>query len=120
MIYVVVFILLLIPVVKYDLMAKSGGENKWYYLNLIVLILLAGLRYRVGGDTLMYMSVYNEWPAIDELKYFDFETALYNPLWYIYTSLPRSISDEFWVFQMIQAVIVNSVFFWFFKKYSPV
>lgn len=119
MIYVVVFILLLIPVVKYDLMAKSGGENKWYYLNLIVLILLAGLRYRVGGDTLMYMSVYNEWPAIDELKYFDFETALYNPLWYIYTSLPRSISDEFWVFQMIQAVIVNSVFFWFFKKYSP-
>ena len=119
MIYVVVFILLLIPVVKYDLMAKSGGENKWYYLNLIVLILLAGLRYRVGGDTLMYMSVYNEWPSIDELKYFDFETALYNPLWYIYTSLPRSISDEFWVFQMIQAVIVNSVFVWFFKKYSP-
>lgn len=119
MIYVVVFILLLIPVVKYDLMAKSGGENKWYYFNLIVLILLAGLRYRVGGDTLMYMSMYNEWPAFDELKYFDFETALYNPLWYVYTSIPRSISDEFWVFQMIQAFIVNSVFFWFFKKYSP-
>ena len=119
MIYLVVFILLLIPVVKYDLMAKSGGEGKWYYLKLIVLILLAGLRYRVGGDTLMYMSMYHEWPAIDELKYFDFETALYNPLWYIYTSIPKSISDEFWVFQMIQAVIVNSVFFWFFRKYSP-
>lgn len=119
MIYVVVFILLLIPVVKYDLMAKSGGENKWYYFNLIVLILLAGLRYRVGGDTLMYMSMYNEWPAFDELKYFDFETALYNPLWYVYTSIPKSISDEFWVFQMIQAVFVNCVFFSFFKKYSP-
>lgn len=119
MIYLLVFILLLIPVVRYDWMAKTGGENVWYYLNLIVLILLAGLRYRVGGDTLMYMSMYNEWPAMDELKYFDFEEALYNPLWYIYTSVAKSISDEFWVLQIIQAVIVNSIFFHFFKKYSP-
>ena len=56
MIYFVVFILLLIPVVKYDWMAKTGGESKWYYFNLVVLILLAGLRYRVGGDTLMSPS----------------------------------------------------------------
>ena len=65
MIYFVVFILLLIPVVKYDWMAKTGGESKWYYLNLVVLILLAALRYRVGGDTLMYMSVYDSFPKWD-------------------------------------------------------
>ena len=100
-------------------MAKTGGESKWYYFNLVVLVLLAGLRYRVGGDTLMYMSMYHEWPTMDELKYFDFGTALYNPLWYIYTSVAKSISDEFWVLQIIQAVIVNSVFFHFFRKYSP-
>ena len=114
MIYLLVFILLLIPVVKYDWMAKTGGENKWYFFNLVILILLAGLRYRVGGDTLMYMSMYNEWPAMDELKYFDFEEALYNPLWYIYTSVAKSINEEFWVLQMIQAVIVNCTFFHFF------
>lgn len=119
MIYLLVFILLLIPVVKYDWMAKTGGENKWYFFNLVILILLAGLRYRVGGDTLMYMSMYNEWPAMDELKYFDFEEALYNPLWYIYTSVAKSINEEFWVLQMIQAVIVNCTFFHFFRKYSP-
>ena len=119
MIYLLVFILLLTPVVKYDWMAKTGGEKKWYYLNLVVLILLAGLRYRLGGDTLMYMSMYNEWPAMDELKYFNFEEAEYNPLWYIYASVSKSISEEFWVLQLIQSVIVNSVFFWFFKKYSP-
>lgn len=119
MIYLVVFILLLIPVVKYDWMAKTGGESKWYYFNLLVLILLAGLRYRVGGDTLMYMSMYHEWPKMDELKYFDFGEALYNPLWYIYTSVAKSLSDEFWVLQIIQAVIVNCVFFYFFRKYCP-
>ena len=119
MIYILVFILLLIPVVKYDLMAKSGGEGGWYYFNLVVLILLAGLRYRVGGDTLMYMSMYDEIPALSELKYFDFEEALYNPLWYVYNSLFKSIGDDFVYFQIGQAIIVNSVFFWFFRKYSP-
>lgn len=79
MIYFVVFILLLIPVVKYDWMVKSGGEKGWYYFNLVVLILFAGLRYRVGSDTLMYMSMFYEWPKLDELKYFDFTTATYNP-----------------------------------------
>ena len=72
MIYLLVFILLLVPVVKYDLMAKTGGERGWFCFNLVVLILLAGLRYRVGGDTLMYMSIYDDLPSLADLKYFDF------------------------------------------------
>ncbi len=118
MIYLVVFILLLVPVVKYDWMAKQGGENKWYYFNLVVLILLAGLRYRVGGDTLMYMSMFELCPKLDELKYFDFEEAHYNPLWYILNAISKSIYNDFFVFQLIHATIVNSVFFSFFRKYS--
>lgn len=119
MIYLVVFILLLIPVVKYDWMAKTGGESKWYYFNLVVLVLLAGLRYRVGSDTLMYMSVFDECPKLDELKYFDFSEAKYNPLWYVLNAVSRSIYDSFTLFQIIHAIIVNSVFFWFFRKFCP-
>ena len=119
MIYFVVFILLLIPGVKYDWMAKIGGESKWYYFNLVVLILLAGLRYRVGGDTLMYMSVFEECPTLDELKYFDFDTAQYNPLWYIFNAVSKSIYDDFFFFQLIHACIVNPIFFSFFRKYCP-
>ena len=99
MIYLLVFILLLIPVVKYDWMAKTGGENTWFYFNLVVLILLAGLRYRVGGDTLMYMSVFDECPTLDELKYFDFDTAQYNPLWYIFNAISKSVYNDFFLFQ---------------------
>lgn len=119
MIYILVFILLLIPVIRYDWLAKSGGESGWYYFNLVVLILLAGLRYRVGGDTLMYMAMYNDIPTMAELKYFDFEEALYNPLWYLYNSFFKSISDDFTLFQIGQAILVNCVFFWFFRRYSP-
>ena len=119
MIYLLVFILLLIPVVKYDWMAKTGGEKKWYYFILAVLILLAGLRYRVGSDTLIYMSMFEDCPKLAELKYFDFAEAQYNPLWYILNSISRSIFDSFTFFQIMHAVIVNSVFFWFFRKYCP-
>lgn len=119
MIYFVVLILLLVPVVKYDLMAKTGGEKIWYYFNLVVLILLAGLRYRVGGDTLMYMSMFDEIPTLNELKYFDFDTAKFNPLWYIINAVSKTIHDEFFLFQIIHACIVNPVFFYFFRKYSP-
>lgn len=119
MIYLFVFILLLIPVLKYDLMAKTGGERGWFCFNLVVLILLAGLRYRVGGDTLMYMSIYDDLPSLADLKYFDFAEADFNPLWYIYAAVCKSIGEDFVVMQIIQAIFVNSVFFFFFKKYSP-
>lgn len=119
MIYFVVFILLLIPVVKYDWMAKTGGEKGWFYFNLVVLILFAGLRYRVGSDTLMYMSMFEDCPKLDELKYFDFSTAKYNPFWYILNAVSRSIYDSFTLFQIIHATIINSIFFWFFRKYCP-
>ena len=98
-------------------MVKPGGEKGWYYFNLIVLILFAGLRYRVGSDTLMYMSMFYEWPKLDELKYFDFATATYNPFWYIFSALARSIYDDFTTLQIMHAIIVNCTFFWFFRKY---
>ena len=100
-------------------MAKVGGEKGWYCFNLLVLVLLAGLRYRVGSDTLMYMSMFDDCPKLDELRYFDFSTAKYNPLWYILNAISRSLYDNFTLFQIIHAVIINSVFFWFFRKYCP-
>lgn len=100
-------------------MVKPGGEKGWYYFNLVVLVLFAGLRYRVGSDTLMYMSMFYEWPKLDELRYFDFATATYNPLWYIFAALARSIYDDFTTLQIMHAVIVNCTFFWFFRKYCP-
>ena len=100
-------------------MVKPGGEKGWYYFILVVLILFAGLRYRVGSDTLMYVSMFYEWPKLDELRYFDFATATYNPLWYIFAALARSIYDDFTTLQIMHAVIVNCTFFWFFRKYCP-
>ena len=98
-------------------MVKAGGEKGWYYFNLLVLILFAGLRYRIGGDTLLYMGMFEECPKLQDLKYFDFASAQYNPLWYILNGLSRSIYDDFFLFQLIHAFIVNVSFFHFFRKF---
>lgn len=119
MIYLLMFLFLLIPVIRYDILAKKGGENIWYWLSFVFLVAVAGLRYRVGGDTLVYMSEFNMYPKLDELRYFDFETARFNPLWYIIAAVSRSVNDSFTCFQIIHALIVNLSFFHFFRKYCP-
>ena len=118
MVYIVVLILLLIPAIRYDFLAKKGGEKAWYYVNLLILILLAGLRYRVGGDTGHYMQTFDALPNLSRLSSFEFGRAYYMPLWYVYNAVFRSFGG-YYLFQMVQAIIINTVFLWFFKKYSP-
>ncbi len=119
MIYLFTFILLLIPVIRFDLMQLKGNKQLWLYLEFFVLVLIAGIRYRVGGDTIVYMDHFEGYPTISELSTFDFENAVYNRLWYIYNSVFKSLGDSFTLFQIVQALIVNTVFFRFFKRYSP-
>lgn len=115
MIYFIVLIVILIPAIRYDFLLKKGGEEIWYYVNLIVLILLAGLRYRVGGDTGLYMQAFERLPTLSELSTFKFMNNYYMPLWYVYTAIFKSFGGYF-LFQMVQAIIVNTTFLWFFRK----
>lgn len=118
LIYLAVLILLLIPAIRYDFLNKKGGEKVWYYVNLLILILLAGLRYRVGGDTGHYMQTFNDMPTLTELSTFNFSKAYYMPLWYVYNAIFRSFGG-YYLFQIVQAIIINTAFLWFFKKYCP-
>lgn len=115
--YLIVFLLLCIPVLRYDLLAKEGGEGLWYYFSLLILIAIAGFRYRVGGDTIVYMELFEDYPTLSELRTFDFNEAKFSPMWYIYNAPFRSIGS-FTLYQIVQAIIVNCCFFRFFRRYS--
>lgn len=118
LIYTLIFFFLLIPVIRFDLMKIEGNKNLWFYSSLIILVLLAGLRYRVGSDTLVYMRLFDQYPSMAELSTFDFQTAEFNPLWYIFNA-PFVTLKSFTLFQFAHALIVNTIFFWFFRKYVP-
>lgn len=118
-VYLIAFIVLLIPVFRFDLMKLEGNKTLWMYAEYVILVLIAGLRYRVGGDTLIYMKIFEDYPTIGELSTFDFAEAKYNPMWYIYNSVFKTLGDSFTLFQLCQAILVNLAFFRFFKRYSP-
>lgn len=118
MIYLAILILLLIPVILYDFIGLEKGKSLFLTIEFLALVLLAGLRFRVGGDTLFYISLFEEYPTLDDLKSFDFLSAEFNPLWYVINAISKSIDDSFTTFQIIHAIIINFVFFWFFKKHT--
>ena len=116
-VYASVFLLILFPLVRYDICGKKGYEDIWYYVLLIALIAIAAFRYRTGGDTLIYMSMFEDYPTIGELTSFDYISAEFNPMWYVYNSVFKSFGNSFLLFQIVQAIFVNSVIFWFLRKY---
>lgn len=116
MIYLLVFFMMIL--VSAFSISKLKMGNLPYYLILLFIILIAGLRFRVGGDTIGYFDKFHEIPTLNKLSKFDFSIAEYNPSWYIFNALLKSISDSFYVFQLGHAILINVIIFWFFRKYS--
>ena len=92
------------------------GSNTWYWGQCVLLILVAGLRLVVGGDTQTYMSDFDRYPTIDEFTVFHFALFRYQPLWILINVLAKSIYPEFFVLQIILACIVNPVTFYIIQK----
>lgn len=78
----------------------------------VALILIAGLRYGIGGDTLQYME---DWKNLYKgglghvIKSITvtFAKKGYMPLWVLLNSAVRQFTDSFYVLQFAQALIVN-------------
>lgn len=116
MIYLIIFIFILFCSYYYDYKKNTKNRNNIYIFILITLILLAGLRYRIGLDTLRYMYSFSEIPELYNISNSDFVESKYDPLYLILSSVSKTISSDFWVLQFIHAVFVNTVVFLFIKK----
>lgn len=118
MIYFAILALLILLSLVYDFGKVKKWKYLFYYSILIVLICLSGFRYRVGGDTIMYMLTYNLLPTLNELGDFDNPFFKLQPLWLLITAFAKTFSSEFYVLQFIHAIILNTILFNFFRKYS--
>ena len=76
MIYFVVLLLLLILTVRYDINGKTEYRDQWYNAVLVILILIAGLRFRLGVDTVNYIYMfYHDFPSLFDID-IDFLLAI--------------------------------------------
>lgn len=119
MIYIVVLFLLLFLSIRYDINGKTKYRDQWYNAVLFILIMIAGLRFRLGEDTINYMyEFYYETPYLGN---FDIDFLLNSgepPLWILLNSIVKTLCGRFFVVQLIQAMILNTLILKYFKKHS--
>lgn len=114
-VYALFILLTLIGSVFFD---REEGYGKYkllaYRALCLFLVLIAGLRYGLGGDSFQYMRDFEVnyegllpdlWDTID----WQFHKMGYMPLWTAVNVLLRAVTDSFVVFQLIHALIVNSI-----------
>lgn len=122
LIYILVLLLLCFLMVKYDFYQKpskdtSNKEKRWQIVVVVVLILLAGLRNHVGGDTFNYENhfIYDT-PKLGEL--FQSHTSFENlsqPLWFLINVLSKTLWDDFITVQFFHAIILNLLLYRFIR-----
>ncbi|MCH5214193.1 MAG: EpsG family protein [Muribaculaceae bacterium] len=116
MIYLLIFLVLLFCIYYFDYAKHSHLFSFTYWGVFVVLVLVAGLRYRIGNDSIVYENDYEAFPKIWELFSYNFSSTRYEPGFIVFSSIPRSFSSDFTWLQFFEAAVVNFVIFWFILK----
>lgn len=101
-----------------ELTCVNYRNNSLFKLLFVLLWLYAGLRYRVGTDTFMYMELFNFFPSIDKLNIYSLSEYKIEPLWIIYNSLLKFFCDDFIIVQLTSSLIFNLAVFKFIRNNS--
>lgn len=109
--YSIVFVLLFCLVIRYDVMQHRACFKASWILVYFIIVCLSGFRYKLGADTIAYMSNYNFLPSLSGLMNFDFNSVRYDPLWIIFCSICKFINNDFFFMQFVHSLIVNALFF---------
>ncbi len=122
LVYIVYIVMTIVLSFIYDKQEDSFYKRSWWSIVCLYLILVAGLRHNVGGDTLYYMDDFNYIPKqIGEWKQYILQMMTrnaYMPGWTIFTILCKYCFDSFYMLQLIHAAFVNICIFYLFRKYT--
>lgn len=118
MIYLGVVVLVLVMIIRYDINGLKRNKDFCYNIVLLALILIAGLRYRLGADTTIYLyNFYHTIPELGNLKP-DFWNWDEEPLFNLINSIVKTLGGRFYIVQFIEAIFVNVLLFRYVKKHS--
>ena len=88
LIYIIILFFFFLLVIRYDVNHVKQGRNVFFVLEAVILILLFGLRYRVGGDSLLYEDNWYKLPNLSDLQGKDaFDHYSKQPLYYIFVAI---------------------------------
>ena len=119
MIYLLIFIYLLFLSIHFDILENRG--NKWmhYRIAVVLLILVAGLRWRVGSDTVVYVQDFVYSHDLFHLQWSDFASVGRMPFWVLLNAICKTIWNDFLLLQFVVAAFTLGVTGYFIKKVCP-
>lgn len=116
MVYILILLFLIFNIYKFDYLQKKKAAKYTYSFTLICFVLLAGLRYRIGVDSIRYETHFDNIPELFELQFSDLSIYYFEPFFVILESVIKTFTSEFYIFQLVHACFVNIVIFSFIKK----
>lgn len=112
-VYLIPVFLSILGIFIFDINKNKGGRLL-YYILFIYLVLLIGLRFEVGGDTLVYMEDYKWRPDLSDWQFSWID--YYEPLYTLLCAVAKSIGEDFVYFQILHSLILNTCLFYFISK----
>lgn len=103
-------------ILQYDIKEEKKYKKTWYAFIWAYLTIISGLSYRLGGDGMVYVWQYPMYTTYDGFS-LEALTSYSNrlPGWVALVKCCKLISDEYWVFKLIHAIVVNSLIGYFVK-----
>ena len=87
-------------------------------ISCLIIILLLGLRFKVGIDTLNYMESFKKIPTFDNISYSTWIWSRMEPGYFVLASICKTIKSGFVFFQLTMAAITNICICIFIYKYT--
>ncbi len=118
MIYIINLLYTIILIYYYDCNRINKNFNIHYYILLVSTILIGGLGYRLGIDTVRMEEAFNYMNINTPYDYHNFLMSGNEPLWFFLNKSIKLIGGGFYVIKIIVCSFVNITIFWFLRKYS--
>lgn len=127
MVYIIILIYILACIWKFDIRRQNTYKNVFYWLLCVLFILLSGLRYKIGTDTIAYMDSWDVYPTfwdgslsynLNKMSLFYPEMNRHGIAWKLFVITIKSIYNNFNFLLTFVALIFNLSIFRTIKKYS--
>ncbi|MCH5238623.1 MAG: EpsG family protein [Muribaculaceae bacterium] len=116
MVYLIALAAIFLGIYLYDYKKYDRGNFVFWILLCVYFICIAGLRYRLGGDTAVYMHDFEAIHPISSISWKEITASRYAPGFNILVSTFKEIYPNYFLFQFVDALILNTVVFYFFYK----
>ena len=111
MIYLFIFMYLLICVILYDVYERKLHLRANYIVLYFLFTLIAGLRWRLGVDTVNYMNFFQyEMPPLSQLSIEYITESRYQPFWLLLNAVCKGLGSFTLVQIFVSAFFHASVF----------